>query len=121
MAQNRRKLRFFRNGRISAKREIPMPDWLTFRPRPYILEGGKGAALMETARVFKTEGAQAVRLPQSCQFAENEVFVSRVGNAVILTPKSNPWGAMLESLDLFTPDFMSEESGDSPAGERNAP
>lgn len=75
---------------------------------------------METAKLFTSGGAQAVRLPQSCRFADNEVFVSRVGNAVILTPKSDPWGAMLESLDLFTPDFMSEEPDDSPLRERGA-
>ena len=76
---------------------------------------------METARIFTDGSGQTVRLPRSCRFAENEVFVNRVGNAVILMPKSEPWGAMLESLDLFTPDFMSQTEDDSTKEERNAP
>ena len=76
---------------------------------------------METAKIFTDGSGQTVRLPRSCRFSENEVFINRVGNAVILTPKSEPWGAMLESLDLFTPDFMSETDDDSPKEEPDAP
>ena len=42
---------------------------------------------METARIFTNGGSQAVRLPKSCRFTDNEVFINHVGNVVILYPK----------------------------------
>ena len=72
---------------------------------------------MEVAKVFKNGGSQAVRLPQSCRFDEDEVLVNKVGNVVMLMPKSTPWKNLLASLDYFTDDFM-EDIDDLPVQER---
>ena len=63
---------------------------------------------METAKVFMNGGSQAVRLPLSCRMNENEVMAHRVGDAVILFPKESPWSALIESLNLFSEDYMDE-------------
>jgi len=61
---------------------------------------------MHTAKVFKSGNSQAVRLPKEFQIGEEEVLIQRVGNSIILTPKSDPWRAFRESLNEFSDDFM---------------
>ena len=73
---------------------------------------------METARVFSNGGSQAVRLPKSCRFNEDEVLVNRIGNVVVLFPKEERWQSLLTSLDLFTDDFLTEPIEALPLSER---
>ncbi len=73
---------------------------------------------MDVARVFMSGGSQAVRLPKSCRFSEEEVFVNRIGSALILTPKAEPWKSLLESLPLFSEDFLAEGIESLPLQER---
>ena len=76
---------------------------------------------METAKVFTNGGSQAVRLPKDCRFHDDEVLVNRIGNVVILMPKDDPWQSMLQSLDLFTEDFLADGIDDLPVQERESP
>ncbi|MBQ8945375.1 MAG: AbrB/MazE/SpoVT family DNA-binding domain-containing protein [Lachnospiraceae bacterium] len=73
---------------------------------------------MDVAKVFSNGGSQAVRLPKTCRFDNEEVFVNRIGNVVMLFPKEDRWQSLLTSLDLFTDDFLSEEIGQLPLEER---
>lgn len=63
---------------------------------------------MQTAKLFKNGGSQAVRLPKDCRFRGKEVYAHRIGKIVVLLPKSDPWAPLFNSLDKFTDDFMSE-------------
>lgn len=63
---------------------------------------------MEVVKIFTCDGGQAVRLPKDCRFSEDEVLVNRIGNVVVLLPKSDPWCNTLDSLDLFTDDFLAD-------------
>ena len=56
---------------------------------------------LETAKIFMTGRSQAVRLPKSCRFDGIEVFAQKVGNTVVLTPKSKAWESMWTALDEF--------------------
>ena len=64
---------------------------------------------METAKVFTNGGSQAVRLPKSCRFSDEEVFVTHIGNVVMLFPKDDRWSGLRTGLELFTDDFLSKE------------
>ena len=75
---------------------------------------------METAKVFTNGGSQAVRLPKTCRFSDDEVFVNHIGSIVILFPKEERWSGLLASLDLFTDDFLSEEIETLPLEERES-
>ena len=75
---------------------------------------------METARIFTNGGSQAVRLPKSCRFSDDEVLVNHIGSVVILYPKEDRWASLLQSLDLFTDDFLTEEIEDFPPEDREA-
>jgi len=72
---------------------------------------------METAKLFKNGKSQAVRLPKEFRFVGNQVFIKRVGEAVILLPYKTPWETLLDSLTRFTDDFMQERI-QPPAQER---
>ena len=73
---------------------------------------------MMTAKLIANGGSQAVRLPKSCRFDGDEVYVNRIGGAVVLTPKGNNMlSSMMAAVDLFTDDFM-EGVEDLPLQER---
>ena len=73
---------------------------------------------MEVAKIFSNGGSQAVRLPRNCRFDQDEVLVNRIGNVVILMPKNDPWAPMMQSLDMFTDDFLADGIEDLPVQER---
>ncbi len=61
---------------------------------------------MQTAKIFINGRSQAVRLPKDFRFAENDVFIKKIGKMVVLLPKNDPWSSLVNSLDQFTNDFM---------------
>lgn len=61
---------------------------------------------MKTAKLVINDDNQAVILPKEFQFQDNEVYIKKVGNVLILIPKLNPWQTLRESLNLFSDDFM---------------
>ncbi|MEI6290925.1 MAG: type II toxin-antitoxin system VapB family antitoxin [Chloroflexota bacterium] len=62
---------------------------------------------MHTARLFTNGKSQAVRLPKDMRFLGDRVYVKQVGNAVILLPYTKTWDSLVDSLSLFSDDFMS--------------
>jgi antitoxin VapB len=74
---------------------------------------------LDTAKLFTNGRSQAVRLPKEYRFEGTEVFIKKVGNAVILLPYHAPWQSLIDSLDEFPDDFM--EAREQPeAQEREA-
>jgi antitoxin VapB len=63
---------------------------------------------METAKLFQNGQSQAVRLPKEYRFQGDQVYIRRLGDAVILLPYRDPWNTLIASLDLFSDDFMEE-------------
>ena len=59
---------------------------------------------MDTAKLFENGKSQAVRLPKKFRFIGDEVFVQRLGDVVMLTPKNAVWETFLNGLDGFTED-----------------
>ncbi len=75
---------------------------------------------MMTAKLFENGRSQAVRLPKECRFSGNEVAVNKIGDIVILMPKENKWSGFLNSLELFTDDFMADGREQSLTQERES-
>jgi len=63
---------------------------------------------IEIAKLFANGNSQAVRLPKECRFSGNEVYVHKVGHAVLLVPKDKVWETFLEGLNGFPSDFFAE-------------
>jgi antitoxin VapB len=58
------------------------------------------------AKLFTSGGSQAVRLPAEFRFEGKEVFISRDGERIVLSPKPDSWAEYLASGPRATPDFM---------------
>jgi len=63
---------------------------------------------MNTAKIFQNGRSQAIRLPKEFRFDGDEVFVHKVGNAVVLLPIQHSWDTFFQSLDKFSDDFMQD-------------
>ena len=64
---------------------------------------------MLTAKIFENGRSQAVRLPKECRFSSDEVLVNKIGDIVILLPKSSNWDSFAAAIDMFSDDFMDDE------------
>jgi antitoxin VapB len=61
---------------------------------------------MNIAQITTDGTHQIVILPEDFKMAGTEVYIKKVGNAIILIAKDNPWQSLFESLDQFSDDFM---------------
>ena len=75
---------------------------------------------MTTAKIFENGRSQAVRLPKEYRFSEDEVFVSKIGDIVMLIPKKMKWSGFLNGLDMFSDDFMADGREQQVEQEREA-
>ncbi|MBP3805503.1 MAG: antitoxin [Oribacterium sp.] len=73
---------------------------------------------MMTAKVFENGRSQAVRLPKEYRFTSDEVMVNKIGDIVLLFPKTNNWDSFKKAIDMFSDDFMSDSRTENPVQER---
>ncbi|MDH4078439.1 MAG: antitoxin [Nitrospira sp.] len=63
-------------------------------------------ATRKKTKLFMSGNSQAVRIPREFQLEGDEVEIHRRGNALVIRPKKQTWQLLLDSLALFTDDFM---------------
>ncbi|MEH2250987.1 antitoxin [Nostoc sp.] len=61
---------------------------------------------MITAKLTTDGTHQIVILPEDFQLTGTEVYIKKIGNAIVLIAKENPWQSLIDSLDNFSDDFM---------------
>ncbi|NJN12002.1 MAG: AbrB/MazE/SpoVT family DNA-binding domain-containing protein [Richelia sp. RM2_1_2] len=61
---------------------------------------------MNTTQLITNGDNQTVILPKDFQLQGSEVYIKKIGNAVVLISKENPWQTLFDSLNLFSDDFM---------------
>jgi antitoxin VapB len=60
-----------------------------------------------------TGRSQAVRLPKDYRVTGDSVYVKRLGNSIVLTPKTGDrWAGLFAALDEFPRDFVLERRQD---------
>lgn len=69
---------------------------------------------MLCSKVFISGNSQAVRLPKEYQVEEKELYIKKIGNTILLFPRSNPWEAFERSLTEFSDDFMKDGRNQPP-------
>ncbi len=65
---------------------------------------------MKTAKLFKSGRSQAVRLPKEFRFEGSQVYVKRMGSAVVLLPEMHTWDVLFEACEGFSEDFMADRN-----------
>ena len=63
---------------------------------------------MMTAKIFENGRSQAVRLPKEYRFSSDEVLINRIGDLVILMPKTSVWESFMRAVDMFSSDYMED-------------
>lgn len=63
---------------------------------------------MMTAKVFENGRSQAVRLPKEYRFTTDEVMINKIGEIVLLVPKTSKWDSFIKAIDMFSSDFMED-------------
>ena len=64
---------------------------------------------MAIAKLFKIGRHQAVRLPKGHRVEGEEVYIKRVGEAVVLLPMTKKtWDDVFRALEMFEPGFRLE-------------
>jgi antitoxin VapB len=74
-----------------------------------------------TARLGKNNRVQVVTIPLDYRFPDGmkEVFIRKVGEDIVLSPRPRDWSAFLASNVRASEDFMAEVE-DLPVQERSA-
>lgn len=75
---------------------------------------------MNTAKLFTNGRSQAVRLPKEYRFDEDEVFITKVDDMVILYPRHKGWDLLARGIERFTEDFMNEREQPAQVDERES-
>jgi len=63
---------------------------------------------MQTVKVYRYGNSQAVRIPKEFSVDENELYIQKIGNSIILTSKDDPWATFRNSLNMFSDDIFSD-------------
>lgn len=61
---------------------------------------------MKEAKLFQNGRSQAVRLPKEYRLRGRSVYIHKLGNLVVLIPKTKSWDSLVTACAKFTDDFM---------------
>ena len=62
--------------------------------------------LFYTTRPFMSGRSQAVRIPKDYRFEDEELVINRVGDSVIITPRSSLKTMFKSGVSMLSDDFM---------------
>lgn len=66
---------------------------------------------MKAIEIINDGAEQSIHLPADLRIEAAEVFVKRIGRAMLLIPAdTDPWQMFNQSLDEFTDDFMQDRN-----------
>ena len=60
----------------------------------------------EAVDIKDKDGFQSIRIPEELKISDDKVYLRKLGNVLFVIPYHNPWSSFVDSLSLFTPDFM---------------
>ncbi len=73
---------------------------------------------IQTAKIFMNGRSQAVRLPKAYRFDTDEVYITKQGDNLIISPKKPNWDEFFDLKSVFDEDFLSNHA-DNPPQERD--
>ena len=62
---------------------------------------------IRTTKAFRSGNSQAVRIPRDFRLPDGDLRIEKIGSAILLIPKDDPWRLFEESLNWFSDDFFS--------------
>ena len=70
--------------------------------------------LTKTAKIFMNGRSQAVRLPKEYRFDTDEVYVTKQGQNLIISPKKTTWDEFFNTKSVFDDDFLDDRQDSQP-------
>lgn len=61
---------------------------------------------MQTVKIIKNGGSQAVRLPRMFRIKGKDAYVKRVPEGILLIEKKDVWAAFEKCLEDFPSDYL---------------
>lgn len=69
---------------------------------------------VQVAKIFYNGRSQAVRLPKEFRFNSSEVYIRKVGENLIVSPKRPTWQEFFSMPSAFGDDFLAERDNTPP-------
>ena len=69
---------------------------------------------MQTAKIVSNGNSQAVYLPEEFYFETSEVYISKQGENLIISPKKTTWDAFFDTDSAFDEDFLADRENTLP-------
>jgi len=72
---------------------------------------------MKTTKVFKSGNSLAVRLPKEFAVKEKELYITKVGNRILMFPPDKKWDVIFEELNSIQElckDFLEDRNQPKP-------
>lgn len=63
---------------------------------------------MDTIKIKYQGDKQTINLPEKYNFKEDELYIKKVGDSLVIFPKTIPFEAWFKNLNNFSDDFMNE-------------
>ncbi len=63
---------------------------------------------MQTEKVFKSGNSQVVRIPKNFNVSDEELYIQKIGNTIILTPIKDIWKDFEHSIENFSDDLFED-------------
>jgi antitoxin VapB len=65
---------------------------------------------MNTAKIFINGRSQAIRLPKEYRFKDDEVYINKIDDIVVIMPKNKKMASLMNIINKFTDDYMDERN-----------
>ncbi|WKN40943.1 antitoxin [Tunicatimonas pelagia] len=62
----------------------------------------------EAIDIQDISGFQSIKIPDNFKINDDKVYLKKVGNALYIIPFHDPWQNLIDSVDEFSQDFMSD-------------
>ena len=66
----------------------------------------KGILKLEEINIQYISGSQVIQIPDNLKIDDDKVYLKKVGNILYIIPFHNPWQNMVDSVNIFSDDFM---------------
>ena len=70
--------------------------------------------IMLTVTLFQDGQSQIVHLPKEYWFDDDEVYINKIGDLVLLCPRSKRWEIFMNGVNGFSEDFEIKRLNDIP-------
>ena len=73
---------------------------------------------MYTTKPFMSGRSQAIRIPKEYRLEDKEVVINRIGESLVITPRSALQQAFFSGIDMLSDDFLADGRPEETPNER---